>query len=201
MAHALALRAEGVLLARLEIVGVLDEHGELHESRPLRIGSALERIEPPDRLAEAAPGVARLGTTSLLVGPDEGVEQVALMGGAGESALRELAREGEQPFGCRHEIVPCDAPAPGECPRAAVGAHTARDDESRLVVRAEVAERLQPLLVEEPVGHLELGLDVRLPSGGADRRRVALRAEQEADRLRHDRLAGAGLPRERDEAR
>ena len=56
-----------------------------------------------------------------------------------------------------------------------------------------------PSSSKNPVGHLELGLDVRLPTRGAHRRRVALRAEQEPDGLGDDRLAGAGLTRERDE--
>ena len=137
--------------------------------------------------------------TGLLVGADERVEQVALVRWAGETALGELPREREQPIGRGDEILARDAPAPGEGARAAVGAHPARDDEARLVVRPEVAQRLEPLLVEEPVGHLELGLDVRLATRGADGRRVALRAEQEPDRLGDDRLAGAGLARERDE--
>ena len=51
-------------------------------------------------------------------------------------------------------------------------------------------------VLEEPVGHVELRLDVRLARGRADGTGIALDAEQQADRLREDRLAGSGLAAE-----
>ena len=123
------------------------------------------------------------------------------MARARQTSLRELAGEREQAFGRGDEVIARDGAPPGVGPRAPVGRDASRDDETRLVVRPEVAQRLEAFLVEEPVGHVQLRLDVRLGARGADRGRVALRAEQEADRLGHDRLAGARLPRQRHETR
>ena len=60
-----------------------------------------------------------------------------------------------------------------------------------LVLRPELGELL------ELVRQVELRLDVGLRGGRADERVVALRAEQEADRLREDRLPRAGLAGDR----
>ncbi len=85
------------------------------------------------------------------------------------------------------------------CARAPVRRHAARDDEPRLVVRAQVAKRFEALLVEESVRDVELRLDVRLGPGRADGGGVALGPEEQADRLGHDRLPRAGLARQGDE--
>ena len=69
-------------------------------------------------------------------------------------------------------------------------------DEPRLVLRPQLRERLGAALLEEPVGHVELRLDVRLARGRPDGAGIALDAEQQADRLREDRLARAGLAAE-----
>ena len=59
----------------------------------------------------------------------------------------------------------------------------------------------QLVVVEEPVGHVELGLDVGLRACRADDSRVALGAEEQADGLGQDRLAGARLARDRRQPR
>ena len=69
--------------------------------------------------------------------------------------------------------------------------------EALLALRLQLPQRLQLVLVEEPRPQLELSLDIRLVGAGADEARFALRAEQEPDRLREDRLPGAGLARNR----
>src|SRR5207244_1849117 len=51
------------------------------------------------------------------------------------------------------------------------------------------------------VGIGELGLDIGLVTGRADQRRIAAGAEEQADRTREDRLAGAGLAGDRIEPR
>src|SRR5206468_3634542 len=48
-------------------------------------------------------------------------------------------------------------------------------------------------LLQEPVREVELGLDVCLLAAGSDQRRIASRAQEQADRLREDRLSSAGL--------
>ena len=66
-----------------------------------------------------------------------------------------------------------------------------------LVLGRERGERLQLLVVEEAFGQVELRLDVRLPRARPDRGRVALRAEQEPERLGEDRLPCPGFARDR----
>ena len=67
--------AEAVLLARLEPLGVLDERGELVQPRPLRVGAALELLEPARRRRSARQASRASDRRALLVGADEGVEQ------------------------------------------------------------------------------------------------------------------------------
>ena len=74
-------------------------------------------------------------------------------------------------------------------------------DEAVLVLRPQLGERLEAVLLEQPVGQLELGLDVRLGAVGPDGGGLPLRPEQEPDRLAEDRLAGAGLAGDRVQAR
>src|SRR5205814_4495469 len=95
------------------------------------------------------------------------------------------------------EVLPRDGAAPGVGARPAVGEDPAREREARLVLGLKLGERLHALLVEEALWQVELGLDVRLAAAGPDVGRVAFRAEQQADRLREDRLARAGLPGDR----
>ena len=174
---------------------------ELGEPLPLGVCAALELVEPPRGGGERAPGVPGLAATHALVGPHEGVEQVELVGRPREPPLRELAGEREQPVGRGHEVVAGDAATPRVRPGAPVGGDAPGDHEAGLVVGPKLPERLEPLLVEEPLRDVELGLDVRLGAGGPDGGGVALRAEQQPDRLRDDRLARAGLARESDEPR
>ena len=75
--------------------------------------------------------------------------------------------------------------------------HAPGEHEARFVLGRELGEPGQLLVLEEALRQVELGLDVGLTGRGADRARVALRAEQEADRLREDRLPGARLARDR----
>ena len=105
-----------------------------------------------------------------------------LMRWPGEPSLRELAREGEQPVRGGDEIVASDRPPPRVGTRAPVGRYPPGDDEARLVFGTQVAERLEPVLLEESLRNVQLGLDVRLGPRCADGRGVALRPEQEADR-------------------
>ena len=74
-----------------------------------------------------------------------------------------------------------------------------RDARARALPRPRVAApRAWPcLLVEERVRDVELRLHVGLGAVGADGRRVGARAEQQADRLREDRLPRSGLARDR----
>jgi hypothetical protein len=66
-------------------------------------------------------------------------------------------------------------------------------DEERAPALGEPGELL---LVEEAVGHVELGLDVRLVPVRAHRRRIRTGAEEQPDRLSEDRLARTRLARD-----
>src|SRR5215211_4723327 len=81
--------------------------------------------------------------------------------------------------------------------RTTVGEDTARQHEPVLVLRPQVGERLEALLVQKPGPELELGFHVGLIPSRADEAGVALGAEQQADRLREDRLPRAGLAGDR----
>src|SRR4029450_12332863 len=95
------------------------------------------------------------------------------------------------------EILPGRAAPPRVRARASVGEHPAREDEPLLPFGPELGERLEPLLLEPPGREVELRLDVGLLRPWAEVGGVALRAQQEPDRLREDRLAGSGLAGDR----
>ncbi len=198
---ALALRTQCLLFACRDALGVLDQRRELLEPGALGIGPPLELVPASRRRLERPPRLACVRSPGPLVGPREGVEEFELVRRSREAPLRELPGEREEALGPGDDVLARDAAAPGVRPRAAIRRDAARDDETGLVVRAEVAKRLEALLVEEPLRNVELGLDVCLAAVGADRGGVPLRAEQEPDRLRDDRLPRAGLAGERDEPR
>ena len=79
---------------------------------------------------------------------------------------------------------------------AAVPEDPAGDHEPRLALGPELGQRRELLLVEEPLGDVELGLDVGLRAIGAHRGRVGPGAEEEPDRLRENRLARSRLARD-----
>src|SRR5205823_15010603 len=84
------------------------------------------------------------------------------------------------------------ASTPGVGAGAAVAEDAPREHQPVLVLRPELGEgRVQ--LVEEAGRRVELRLDVRLPALRPDERRVTAIADQEADGLRENGLAGAGL--------
>ena len=145
---------------------------------------------------QRAPGCTRVASALELLRADEGIQHVELIRGPREPALLELARHRDQPLRRGGEILARDRPPPRVRPCTAVTEHTACQDEPRLVLRPQLGERLRAALVEEPVGHVELRLDVRLAAGRTYRARIALDPEEEPDRLSEDRLARAGLAAE-----
>ena len=147
--------------------------------------------------AELAPCDARLSASPELLLAAVRVEHVELVRGPGEPALLELARHRDQPLGCGREVLAGDRTPPRVGARTPVGEHATCENEAGLVLGRELGESRELLVLEEPLRYVELGLDVCLAGGGADRAGVALRAEQEPDRLREDRLARAGLAGDR----
>jgi hypothetical protein len=105
--------------------------------------------------------------------------------------LLELARHRDNALDGGRDVLPCSRASPGIGARSAVGEDPAGDDECVLVLRPQLRELFE--LLRE----IELRLDVGLLAGGTDVCVVALRAEQEAERLGEDRLAGTRLSRDR----
>ena len=180
----------------LQPLGALDELAQGLDAGCGRTRIAGDLLVVPSRGDQRPPGCARLASALELLRADERVQHVELVGGPREPTLLELPRHRDQPLGRGGEILARDRPAPRVRPGAAVSEHAARQDEARLVLRPQLRERLRAALVEEPVRHVELRLDVRLARGRPDRAGIALDAEQEPDRLGEDRLARAGLAAE-----
>ena len=200
VAQPLALVAQRLLAALLEALGRLGERRQLAQARLLGCGAARQLVVALAGGGELAPGEPGLAAAAQLLVADEAVEDVELVRGPAEPALLELARHRDQALGGGGEILARDRAAPGVRARAAVGEDAPREHEAGLVLGRQLREPAELLVVEEAVGHVELGLDVRLRPGCADDAGVALRAEQQPDRLGQDRLAGARLARDRGQA-
>ena len=147
--------------------------------------------------AELAPGDPQRGASPELRLAGEPVEQVELVGGPGEAALLELPRHRHEPLGRGGHVLARSAAAPGIGARAAVREDAPCEHEPLLVLGPQLGKRARLLVVEEARRRVELGLDVRLVAVRPDERRVAARAEQQADRLGQDRLPGAGFAGDR----
>ena len=151
---------------------------------------------PAPRRLKLAPREPRLGAPAQLLVAGEGVEQIELIRRAREPPLLELPGHRDQPVGYCGDVVPGRRTAPGISTRAAVGEHAARDDEPFLVLGAQLCEILE-FVLEQPVGYIELRLDIGLVAVRSDESCVSARPEQETDRLREDRLTGARFARDR----
>ena len=115
-------------------------------------------------------------------------EDVELVGGPRQPALLELPGHGNQPLAESGDVLPRRRAAPRVGARPAVREDAAREHEALLALGPELRERLEPLLVENALGQVELGLDVRLLPAGAHVAGLPLRAEEQADGLGEDRL-------------
>ena len=160
----------------------------------------------PASCAELAPGRSQLLSSPLLLVADERVQDVELVCRPRQAPLLELAGHGEQTLRRGGEILPCDRAAPGVGARATVGEHPPGQDETLLihfmfVLRRELRETGQLVVVPEPLGRVELRLDEGLLRSRADEPRVALGAEEEPERLRENRFSRAGLARDRAQPR
>ena len=190
----LSLGAEPLLLAGLHGLGVLDERAQLGEPSLGQRRVRGQLLVPATRCLQLAPGRSSCGAAGELLLAAEAVEHLELVRRPRQPPLLELARHRDQTLDGGGDVLPRGRTAPGVGARPAVGEDAPRDDERVLVLRSQLAELLE--LRRE----IELRLDVGLLAGRADVRVVALRAEEEAERLREDRLAGAGLARDRVQA-
>jgi hypothetical protein len=166
-------------------------------SRRRASSAAAPRVSSSWRL-RAAPS-SRQATPKLLLAA-VGVEDVELVARPREPALLELAGHRDQPFGRGGEVLARDRAPPRVRARAAVAEDAPRQHEARLVLRRQLGERGELVVVEEAVRDVELGLDVGLAARRADDAGVALRAEEEADGLGQDRLPRARLAGDRGQA-
>ena len=172
-------------------------------SRRRSSSAAAPRVSSSYRF-RAAPSsrhaIRGLATAAKLLLAAVRVEHVELVRGPGQSPLLELAGHRDQPLGGRGEVLARHGAAPRVGARAAVREDAAREHEAGLVLRRQLRERGELLVLEEALRQVELGFDVGLAGGGADRPRVALRAEQKPDRLREDRLPRTRLAGDRRQA-
>src|SRR5439155_12114353 len=188
-----AFGAKPFVVVRLHALRVLDQRLELGQPSLLGHSSCLELLVATPRRCELAPGSASSRAALLLGVADERVENLELIRGSAKSPLLELPRHCDQPVRRAGHVLPGGASAPGVSAGPAVGEDAPGQHEALLVAGAELRQGFEAVLLEERRRQVELGLDVRLLALRADEARLALRAEQQADRLRQDRLAGPGL--------
>jgi hypothetical protein len=94
----LSLRAQRLLCAGLEPLGVVGKGSKLGQTRLARCCPLLELLVPAPCRCELAPGQAQLGAATLLILAGESIEDVELVRGACEATLLELPRHRDQPF-------------------------------------------------------------------------------------------------------
>ena len=194
--------AQRVLGARLEALGVLDERAQLGEARLARrrrprVSSSWRRRAAASSRQAARSSARRRCCSS----PAKASSSVELVRRPREAALLELARHRDQPLG-RARRRPRGRRC-GPRRRRACGRRRRRAARARARPRPRAAARRARRARRRrrsPSRQVELGLDVGLVAAGPTSAGVALRAEQEPDRLREDRLAGAGLARDRVQA-
>ena len=201
MTEPLPLGTERVLVLDLHPERVLDESAQLCEPRLGGLGPTLELFMPAPRRLQLAPGHTSRGAAPQLPVAAERVEYVELVGGSCEPPLLELPGHRDHALGRGRHVVARRRSAPRVRTSATVAEHTARQYEPFLVLRPELGQRLEPILLEQAVRQVELGLHVRLLPTRTDERRVTSRSEQQPDRLGEDRLARPGLARDRIQAR
>ena len=189
-----ALGEQPLLVARLHAIGARDQLAELGELLRAAGRGAGELLAAAAGCEQLPPGPPEVEPAPKLCVPDERIEDVELVRGSRQPALLELARHREKLLNERRQILARDRASPSVRARAAVGEDAARGDEAFFARRTQLGDRLEPGLVEDPLGQVELGFDVGLLGAGAEVRRVTGSAQEQSDGLGEDRLAGARLP-------
>ncbi len=197
VAKTLALLAKLGFRRRVDPGRVLGERAQQRDALPRLRGVADQLLVSAPRGQELPPRPAKHRTPRKLLLAAEGVEDVELVRRPSEASLLELAGHRDQALRQRRDVLSRRGPPPGVRTRPSVCEHAARDHDPLLVLGPELRDRLEAVLFEQVGRCVQLRLDVRLLALGADQRRVAPGAEQEADRLRQDRLAGPRLAGDR----
>ena len=164
-------------------------------SRPCSSAAGLGVGERAARGYERAPGGGHVGAQGRDPVAPRGIQQVELDGRADEPARLVLGDHLDQRLADALEVVARAAAAVEQRTRAALAPDAARDGDALGILGRELGELL---------GQLGLGerrLDVGLVAARPDERGVRAAAEQQADGLGEDRLAGARLARQHVQAR
>jgi len=197
----LPLDAKRVLVFGLHAKGVLDQGSQLGQPRLGGLRPTLQLFLAAPRGLQLAPAETRRSAPAQLLVAGERVEHVELVGGFRKPPLLELPGHREHALGGSRHVVASRRPAPRVRACAPVAEHAPREHEPFLALRPKLGQRLEPLLLEQAVRQVELRLDVRLLPIRPHEGGVAARSEQQADRLREDRLARTGLAGDRIQAR
>ena len=191
------LGEQPLLVADRHAFGARNELAELGEVQLAAGRSAGALLSTAAGGHELSPRPLELGPPAKLVLADESIENLELMRGTCETTLLELARHGQEPLDEARQVLAGDRPPPRVRPGAAVREHPARGNQTFLSRRPQLGNRIQRGVVEDPVGEIELRLDVGLVRAGPQVGGVARDSEEEPDRLREDRLSGTRLPGDR----
>ena len=197
VAQAAALARQLILLAgpRVDLLHGLGERLQLGQASLLvgRPGLRLGERAPGRRRARARPSPSSLPAAREVV-PARRIQQVELDGRAHEPARLVLRDHLDQRLADALEIVTRAAAAVEQRARAALAPHAAGDDDAFGALGRQLGQLLGQL------GVRERRLDVGLGCRRADEGGVGATAEQQADGLGQDRLAGARLTRQHVEA-
>jgi hypothetical protein len=188
-----ALREQALFVSRFDALRTRDELGELVQPFGPAGGGSGQLVAAAAGGLKLSPGLPQIASAAKLLLPDERVEHVELVRGCPEATLLELSRHREQPLDKRREILARDGAAPGVRTRATVGEHATGGHEAFLPRGTQLGDRLQGRVVEDLLRQVELGLHIGLLGTGPQVRGVAGCTQEEAHRLRQDRLARAGL--------
>src|SRR2546423_1098169 len=137
------------------------EGAHLCEPRLGGLGPPLELFMPAPRRLQLAPGDSSRGAAPQLLLATERVEYVELVGGSCEPPLLELPGHRDHALGRGRHVVARRRSAPRVRTGATVAEHAAREYEPFLVLRPELGQRLEPILLEQAVRQVELRSEER----------------------------------------
>src|SRR5262249_9041187 len=144
-----AFRTQHIFFALLEPGGRLDERLQLLQPSGRRSSVLRQLVVTPTCGTNVAPGAAGLAAKLSLPGTAVAVDQIELVGRPGQAALFELAGHRNQTLDGGRQILARDRPPPGVSACTAVPEDPSRRDEPRLVLRPELRDRGDALVVEE----------------------------------------------------
>jgi hypothetical protein len=130
------------------------------------------------RRRQLAPAKAGFRPSAELLLAAERVENRELIGRTRQPTLLELAGHGQEPLAERGDVLPGGAPPPRVGAGAPLGGDPACEDDALLVLRPELGQPRERLLVEQDCRQVELRLDVGVCTARPHGRGFPLRAEE-----------------------